>query len=94
MDEYNRYGEYLLGNSLKIESDIFRYPIFKEARALEEEHDVFINSPPVVEDGVIVCPKCRGSKTISYQRQTRSVDEGMSTYSQCVDCKHRWKHNN
>jgi DNA-directed RNA polymerase subunit M/transcription elongation factor TFIIS len=47
-----------------------------------------------VEEGVLECSKCHSKRTISYQRQTRSADEGATTFAQCVNCSHKWKHNN
>jgi len=37
------------------------------------------------------CRKCRSSNVDSYQLQTRSADEGMTSYFTCGDCGHRWK---
>ena len=37
------------------------------------------------------CRKCRSNKCSYYQLQTRSADEPMTTYIQCIDCGNRWK---
>ena len=37
------------------------------------------------------CRKCRSNKCSYYQLQTRSADEPMTTYVQCIDCGNRWK---
>jgi len=72
----------------------FQLPIYKEVRKIEEERDNILLNPVQVEDGVLQCSKCKSFKTVSYQRQTRSADEGMTTFSTCTVCIHRWKHNN
>ena len=58
------------------------------------EQDYFLTHPYEVEEGVLECSKCHSKRTISYQRQTRSADEGATTFAQCVNCSHKWKHNN
>jgi DNA-directed RNA polymerase subunit M/transcription elongation factor TFIIS len=39
------------------------------------------------------CPEC-GVRNVQYtQMQTRSADEGMTSFCQCMSCLHRWKEN-
>lgn len=38
-----------------------------------------------------ICRKCRSKRCSYYQLQTRSSDEGISTFVQCLDCSTRWK---
>jgi len=37
------------------------------------------------------CGKCRQHKCTYYQMQTRSADEPMTTFVQCVNCGNRWR---
>ena len=37
------------------------------------------------------CGKCGQRKTTYFQLQTRSADEPMTTFVQCVNCPNRWK---
>lgn len=67
-------------------------PIYENVTNLIQEHDDYIIKPFEVVDGVLTCPKCGGSKTWSIQRQTRSADEPMTTFSRCVMCGHNWKY--
>lgn len=58
------------------------------------EIDIFNTTPFEIEEGVLQCFKCNSKKTFSFQKQTRSADEGSTTFAQCAKCKHKWKHNN
>jgi len=37
------------------------------------------------------CRKCHETKCRSYQLQTASIDEPMTTYIECTVCGHKWK---
>jgi len=41
--------------------------------------------------GLFKCPKCKLHKTTYYSVQTRSADEPMTNFINCINCKHRWK---
>ena len=69
-------------------------PIFSSHRKKEEEYDLYIQSPIEVEEGVLVCPKCKSKKVLSFQTQTRSSDEPMTTIAKCVSCCFEWRENN
>uniref|UniRef100_A0A0G4HY61 TFIIS-type domain-containing protein n=1 Tax=Chromera velia CCMP2878 TaxID=1169474 RepID=A0A0G4HY61_9ALVE len=42
-------------------------------------------------DGQFTCFKCKSSKTNYTQAQTRSSDEPMTTFVECLNCGNRWK---
>ena len=46
---------------------------------------------PTVKEGAIQCHRCGTKKCFYYQMQTRSADEGMTTFYTCTECGNRWK---
>jgi|APCry1669189534_1035231.scaffolds.fasta_scaffold01819_12 DNA-directed RNA polymerase subunit M/transcription elongation factor TFIIS len=42
-------------------------------------------------EGTFKCSKCKSKNTRYHQRQTRSADEPMTTFVDCVNCGNRWK---
>jgi DNA-directed RNA polymerase subunit M/transcription elongation factor TFIIS len=57
-----------------------------------EEHDDFLVKPFDIVEGVTTCLKCKGNRTWNVQKQTRSSDEPMTTFSRCADCGHSWSY--
>lgn len=68
----------------------WEYPIYSQISSKIEEFDQYLAKPFEVVEGVIECTKCHSKKTWSIQRQTRSSDEPMTTYSRCVECGNQW----
>lgn len=91
---------HLKNSSLKEANEIFKngkfywnHPKFDNERMKQEEKDDYISDPIKVEEGAVVCGKCRSSKTYSYQIQARSADEGFTLISLCINCNHKWRTN-
>jgi len=59
---------------------------FKFIRECFQEEEDFIMKPPVIEEGVISCKKCKSKRTFSFNKQTRSSDEQVTVFVRCVDC--------
>jgi DNA-directed RNA polymerase subunit M/transcription elongation factor TFIIS len=68
-------------------------PIYDQYKEKILEEDNFITNPFEIEEGVLEC-RCGSKRTISFQKQTRSADEGSTTFAQCVECGNRWRNNN
>lgn len=63
---------------------------YTDMRNKQQEQDDFLVNPFEVEEGVLECPRCKKNKTISFQKQTRSADEPMTTFAECINCRHKW----
>jgi transcription elongation factor S-II len=57
----------------------------------EQEQNNFIIQPFEVHEGAITCA-CGSNRVYSYQKQSRSADEPMSTYSTCMACGKKWQY--
>ena len=44
-----------------------------------------------VAEGVRQCGKCKSYKVLEMSMQTRSADEGATSFYSCSECKFRWK---
>lgn len=75
---------------IKTKQVLWQNPNFSEILFKQREQDEFIVNPFEVEEGVLKCPKCSNMRTFSYSKQTRSADEPMTTFAQCMTCKHKW----
>jgi DNA-directed RNA polymerase subunit M/transcription elongation factor TFIIS len=101
IDEYNRVILQVVGDVINkrkitlILKDIksgcvgWKHHSFDDAVMRLEEQDDFIEHPFQVEEGVLEC-KCGSKKVYSFSKQTRSADEPMTTYAQCVNCNCSW----
>lgn len=109
LDDNNKYLEYIYnicgvfmktGDLELVIDDItnkkfnFDSNFFEKYKNDLEEQDSFIQNPLSIEEGVLTCGRCNSKKTISFQKQIRSADEGSTTFAQCVECNLKWTHNN
>lgn len=71
----------------------FRHPNFEVVAKKMENVDNFLDKPFEVSEGAETCVKCHKNQTISYSKQVRSADEGMTVFIQCVNpgCMYRYK---
>lgn len=79
-------------NNIKTHNVCWKHPSLESYLKEEEEQDDFIINPFQVEEGIVEC-KCGSKRVYSYSKQTRSGDEGITSFHQCLNCKARWKLN-
>lgn len=80
---------------------MWKHPSFDSTESMLKERHDFITKPYEVEEGVLQCRAllkkgdrkgevCGSWKTFSFEKQTRSADEPMSVFAQCVACGNNW----
>lgn len=97
---YEKIGELINGDPSKICLDIdagktgWSSSLYKPIRDKKDLENARIIEPPDVKEGVDKCKKCGSKKTWSYQLQTRSADEPMTTFVTCANptCKYKWRY--
>jgi DNA-directed RNA polymerase subunit M/transcription elongation factor TFIIS len=72
----------------------WNHPKFGDIVDAQNEIFSYIECPYDVVEGMFSCPKCNGKRTVSYSKQTRSADEGMTTFVFCAskECRHQWSY--
>jgi len=63
----------------------------RKAAMEEVQSDWALKNGALSISGMFTCGKCKGTNTTYYQLQTRSSDEPMTTFVQCLSCGKRWK---
>ena len=58
-------------------------------RDIEYEQDAFIIQPFEIIEGVVEC-KCGSKRVYTFSKQTRSGDESITTFNECLICKTKW----
>ncbi|PSR87412.1 transcription factor S-II, central domain-domain-containing protein [Coniella lustricola] len=89
-----RSGDITPAHFVKMTSDELKSQEHKERdKALEQENlnNAQVPQPEKSISDALQCGKC-GQKKVSYtQAQTRSADEPMTTFCECLNCGNRWK---
>lgn len=65
-------------------------PILVKIKKREETTER-LNALENTPDGPYQCDKCESRKIIHSELQTRSADEPMTIFFNCLKCQHRWK---
>jgi DNA-directed RNA polymerase subunit M/transcription elongation factor TFIIS len=81
-------------NILKNGKINYNHEDYELTRNKQKEYDDYLNNPFQLKKGLLPCEKCKSERTMSTFKQDRGGDEGTSVYSQCLDCKHKWRVNN
>jgi len=74
-----------------IEYDLWSNTIFQSEEEIFQEENDFLSCPYELEEGVLICIKCKCKKILSYSKQTRSLDEPISIFALCSKCGHKWR---
>jgi DNA-directed RNA polymerase subunit M/transcription elongation factor TFIIS len=61
-------------------------PKILKIQMMNERQYNFIKNPYQDTEGTYMCPKCKGFKTYTQTKQTRSADEGSTTFVICLGC--------
>lgn len=69
----------------------WNHEFYNEIRIALQEQDNFVMNPFEIEEGALEC-RCGSKRVFSYSKQTRSCDEPMTTFAQCMSCKLKWKY--
>ena len=78
--------------NLKEHKILWKHSSLNKYILVEEEQDEFIINPFQVEEGIVEC-RCGSKRVYSYSKQTRSGDEGITSFHQCLKCKAKWSLN-
>lgn len=88
--EFNSYKN----NVIKKGRLCWNHSAYEKMMKKEREYDTYTQTPPEVEEGVLQCKKCKSKKVLSFQVQSRSADEPMTTVAKCSQCGIGWTENN
>jgi transcription elongation factor S-II len=71
------------------EMDPERWKSLIQAKSIRDQNKYEQNSEATTD--TYICRKCKSNKCTYYQLQTRSADEPMTTFVQCINCSNRWR---
>ena len=65
-------------------------PDFAASNFTDEQESRSLMAPPTMMEGMYTCRQCGSKKTQSWEKQTRSSDEPMTTFIMCTNCRKTW----
>lgn len=72
---------------------LWNHTFFQSFQKQFQEQDDFIEQPPMIEEGLFECRKCKSRQTFSFSKQTRRADEGTTVFVRCSQCQFTYKMN-
>ena len=70
---------------------LFENPLLKSAKdRLDMDMEIYRNNVGVVK-GAMDCKKCGSEETLTVEKMTRSSDEPMTLFHNCLSCQYKWK---
>lgn len=79
-------------NDLKAKKYCWNHESLNDYKNIEYEQDCFIIQPFEIVEGIVEC-RCGSKKVYSFSKQTRSGDESITTFNECLMCKKKWVYN-
>lgn len=87
-------GEILPEKFVRMSSAELMSAEMRKKQSLLEEENMKKAQVPMAEKSIsdsLECGKCKKRMVAYTQAQTRSADEPMTTFCECMNCQHRWK---
>jgi DNA-directed RNA polymerase subunit M/transcription elongation factor TFIIS len=90
---YQLYPYYKNGINIDDVDDVilWNHPTYKEVRKARKELEDLMENPMIIEEGIFECGKCKSKRVYTRSVQTRSSDEGATSFYQCINCGNKWK---
>ncbi|KAK7984137.1 hypothetical protein PG989_011539 [Apiospora arundinis] len=87
-------GEIVAEKFVQMSSQELMSAEMRKQNALLEEENMKKAQVPMAEKSMsesLECGRCKKRMVAYTQAQTRSADEPMTTFCECMNCRHRWK---
>lgn len=92
LEDLNQNDEEIVLKSLKEKRCGWNHKTWNMYQDIEYEQDCFIIQPFEIVEGIVEC-RCGSKRVFSYSKQTRSGDESITTFNECLICKNKWVYN-
>jgi DNA-directed RNA polymerase subunit M/transcription elongation factor TFIIS len=84
------YSDAIKRKKMRADALILASPLFGDIKNRERDRILLMSKKIKLEKGLFPCPKCKSPNTYTILKQKRSIDEGMSAETTCMDCKHEF----
>lgn len=90
---YDYIGKLSINPNEKFSIDVWDSSCFKEYENIESHEINLLTNDIQLEKGEFPCKYCKSQECFTFQLQTRSIDEGATTFCLCTKCKRRFRVN-